>query len=70
MEHTNTPTNTKSVAPTPQGSTPSIYHLGPAFPTCSRLPASAHRAAQPRDPQQQEEARRPAGRRSRTKSTL
>ena len=69
-EHTNTPTKTTRVAPTPRGSTPSTCHLRPAFPTCSRLPASAHRAAQPPGAQQLDLARPRAGRRSPTKSTL
>ena len=70
QEATNTPANTTRVAPTPRGSTPPTCHIGPAFPTCSQLPASAHRAAQPPDPQQQDHARPRAGRHSRTKSTL
>ena len=69
-EHTNTPTNATRVAPTPRGSTPSTCHLRPAFPTCSRLPASAHRAAQPPGAQQLDLARLRAGRHSPTKSTL
>ena len=70
MEHTNTPANTKRVAPTPRGFTPSTNHLRPAFPTWSRLLASAHRAAQPPGAQQLDLARPRAGRHSRTKSTL
>jgi len=70
MEHTNTPTNTKRVAPTPRGFTPSTNHLRPAFPTWSRVLASAHRAAQPPGAQQLDLARPRAGRRSPTKSTL
>ena len=69
-EHTNTPANTKRVAPTPRGFTPSTNHLRPAFPTWSRVLASAHRAAQPPGAQQLDLARPRAGRRSPTKSTL
>ena len=69
-EHTNTPTNTKRVAPTPRGFTPSTNHLRPAFPTWSRLLASAHHAAQPPGAQQLDLERRRAGRHSPTKSTL
>ena len=69
-EHTNTPANTTRVTPTLRGFTPSTCHLRLAFPTWSRLLASAHRAAQPPGAQQLELTRPRAGRHSPTKSTL
>ena len=67
-EHTNTPTSSRRVAPTQQGSSLPINTLGPTFSTTCRLPATTHCPAQPAHPQQPHTARAPAGRRSPTGS--
>ena len=61
-EHTNTPTSSRRVAPTQQGSSLPINTLGPTFSTTCRLPATTHCPAQPAHPQQPHTARAPAGR--------
>ena len=50
-EHTNTPTSSRRVAPTQQGSPLPISTLGPTFSTTCRLPATTHCPAQPAHPQ-------------------
>jgi len=50
-EHTNTPTSSRRVALTQQGSPLPISTLGPAFSTTCRLPATTHCPAQPAHPQ-------------------
>ena len=71
-EHTNTPTSSRRVAPTQQGSPLPISTLGPAFSTTCRLPATTHCPAQPAHPQahpqQPHTARALAGRHHRPKA--
>ena len=71
-EHTNTPTSSRRVALTQQGSPLPISTLGPAFSTTCRLPATTHCPAQPAHPQahpqQPHTARAPAGRHHRPKA--
>jgi hypothetical protein len=57
-EHTNTPTSSRRVAPTQQGSPLPIS----TFSTTCRLPATTHCPAQPAHPQAHTQQRAPAGR--------